>query len=621
MGTKPLQQSVTTLLLTLSAAAAAAAPFHLIKDVYSGPTNGTSYYLVADDAKLFFWGYDSVSGTSGAPWLSAGTASGTDVIKQINGSSGLFSVFQPHFANNGIVYFVDNDGFFGNQVWRSDGTSPGTFALTSTTGGIDGSQVNFTALGNLVIFEGGSASQGYALQVTDGTLLGTQALSTSIFATSPGVILNGRALFPGSAIGGYALVTSDGTPAGTASFGIIGLTGFSPYAGSNMVAVNDVVYFVGTDSAHGTELWKTDGTQIGTMLVKDIFTGMNSSYPQLLTRVDDRLFFIATTPDAGQELWTSDGSDTGTERVKDIRPGLQDSSPAQLTALNGIVYFVANDGTNGKELWRSDGTDPGTSLALGDFNTMPGFGAFDYAYDTVQAVNHKLALVLGAPGASYFDVPYVSDGTLAGTQPMDSTQTATVFYSGLAAANGKLFASGAIEPSNYGNELIATDAFATLGNTWCANPEQPIPDVDATGMTSHFHLPSYGGITKLTVSVDIGHTHVGDLQIKLRHEQTATEVVLFDQPVSSGDCSGALLDIVLDDSAATSVQTACANTRPAYARDQSFHPANPLSGFNGQSLKGDWTMTLTDNASGNIGILHEWCVNFATDLIFTDSFD
>lgn len=613
IGVAPLMAAIVSL---LAANSVFAAPFHLLMDVYPGSNSGADSYMVSDGNRLFFWGHDGVSGSAGQPWASDGTVSGTRKIGDVVGSGGAFFDNQPRFAYREAAYFVVYDGFTGRQLWRSDGTFPGTFALTDVNGGLDTDNVNLTPIGGVLVFEGGNSSQGYALIATDGSVAGTQVLSTSYYASSVGVVQLGRAVFLGSSIAGVGLVVTDGTPGGTSFFTVPGLTGFSSAAG-NIAAVNEKVYFAGVDGTHGAELWQTDGTQAGTALVRDIYVGTNSSFPGSLTRVDDRLFFVATTPGVGRELWVSDGTLTGTVNVKDIHPGILDSSSAQLTALDGTLYFVANDGTTGNELWRSDGSAAGTTLALGDFN--PGTaGAFDYAYNTVQAVNRKLALVMGVVGAPAYTIPYVSDGSVAGTLPMDTTQTVTVMYSGLVAADGKLFASGTVPPSNFGNELIATDAFATLGNTWCANPEEAIPDNLAAGLSSRFRLPSHGGITALSVSVDIGHTNVGDLSISLRHEQTGTQVTLFDQPSA---CSGDLLEIVFDDTAASGVQTTCANSRYAYPRGQSFVPANPLAALSGESLRGDWTLNVADHATGNIGILHEWCMNFASDLIFADGAD
>ena len=74
------------------------------------------------------------------------------------------------------------------------------------------------------------------------------------------------------------------------------------------------------------------------------------------------LFFYADDGLNGQELWKSDGTDAGTVMVNDINSGSSASSPFQLTAVGNTLFFYADDGTNGIELWKSDGTTLGTVL-------------------------------------------------------------------------------------------------------------------------------------------------------------------------------------------------------------------------------------------------------------------
>ncbi len=46
-----------------------------------------------------------------------------------------------------------------------------------------------------------------------------------------------------------------------------------------------------------------------------------SSSPSNFVEVNGTVFFTATTPNEGTELWKSDGTSAGTVLVRDIRPG------------------------------------------------------------------------------------------------------------------------------------------------------------------------------------------------------------------------------------------------------------------------------------------------------------
>ena len=83
--------------------------------------------------------------------------------------------------------------------------------------------------------------------------------------------------------------------------------------------------------------------------------------PATSTNVNGTLFFTADDGTNGCELWKSDGTAAGTVLVKDINPA-QRLLPQHLTNVNGTLFFTANDGTHGHELWKSDGTAAGTVL-------------------------------------------------------------------------------------------------------------------------------------------------------------------------------------------------------------------------------------------------------------------
>ena len=90
------------------------------------------------------------------------------------------------------------------------------------------------------------------------------------------------------------------------------------------------------------------------MLIKDINSGSSSSSPAYLTAVGNTLYFQATDGTNGAELWKSDGTASGTVMVKDIN-SVSSSSPADLTAVGNTLYFQATDGTYGAELYTNLG--------------------------------------------------------------------------------------------------------------------------------------------------------------------------------------------------------------------------------------------------------------------------
>lgn len=77
------------------------------------------------------------------------------------------------------------------------------------------------------------------------------------------------------------------------------------------------VYFTATDAAHGLELWKTDGTDEGTVLVRDINPGTAPSEIMTLVYMDGNLFFMANDGTSGLEPWISDGTADGTFPIHD----------------------------------------------------------------------------------------------------------------------------------------------------------------------------------------------------------------------------------------------------------------------------------------------------------------
>ena len=114
-----------------------------------------------------------------------------------------------------------------------------------------------------------------------------------------------------------------------------------------------------------------------------------------------------------------------------------------------------------------------------------------------------------------------------------------------------------------------------------AKPDLPIPDNDATGVSSTLDVDRTGTVGKLKVSIDIKHTWIGDLRIQL--VSPGGRVV-----VLHGQLGGGTDDLVVTyDSAA---------------------PLSPLSGIVGQGVKGTWTLRVADLAAQDVGKLNRWAL-------------
>ena len=130
----------------------------------------------------------------------------------------------------------------------------------------------------------------------------------------------------------------------------------------NLANVNGELFFAASDGIHGMEIWKSDGTQAGTIMVKDIHPGSSGSDPSMFTYANGLAFFSADDGATGRELWKSDGTAGGTVIVKDLMRVVGNSNPSNLVSMNGWLYYVANDGQHGYEVWKTDGTWAGTQL-------------------------------------------------------------------------------------------------------------------------------------------------------------------------------------------------------------------------------------------------------------------
>jgi ELWxxDGT repeat protein len=311
--------------------------------------NGTLYFTAPDLAN---------PANSPALWKTDGTAAGTVEVNLApnnlaNPINGVFNLT----ASGGKLFFQTS----GTAVWESDGTAAGTALLPKLPG-----SASDVAVGNGVVYYAYGYQAPGGEQFDVGAINGGRAAPLADFvaqAVTDFTFLNNRLFFLAQNRDSSWELSEAGGPNGPVS-AIAGYgAGYDPIHGNlpDLTAFNGAVYFAGSDATHGIELWKTDGTAAGTVRLADINPGATGSEPPLgdgsgassyqLTVSGGKLFFTADDGSHGDELWETDGTAAGTVLVGDVNPGPQGSDPQNLIDVNGTLFFTANDGGHGEQLW------------------------------------------------------------------------------------------------------------------------------------------------------------------------------------------------------------------------------------------------------------------------------
>ncbi len=158
----------------------------------------------------------------------------------------------------------------------------------------------------------------------------------------------------------WELWRSDASPLGARKLGEF------KYA-SQLIGHRGQLFFVADDGVHGFELWRSDGSASGTVLIRDInphgsasASGMKSTSLGLLFSADDGVH--------GHELWRSDGTAEGTRLIKDLVSHKGGARPEPLAEHPGGVLFKATQEPRNRrdkpstEIWQTDGTAAGTQV-------------------------------------------------------------------------------------------------------------------------------------------------------------------------------------------------------------------------------------------------------------------
>lgn len=213
---------------------------------------------------------------------------------------------------------------------------------------------------------------------------------------------------------GSELYTSDGTEIGTYLLKNINSSHqmpSNPYDNSSfpneLTKLGDKILFYADDNIHGYEPWVTDGTMLGTHILKDLKVGEDASNPEKFYNYNNKVLFGAYGNGGTRRLYITDGTEENTYKLKDVN-NEDVLVPRCFYEYKNVLYFSAEESNNSNELWRTDGTEEGTYM----------FKDLTYEYggsSPCEFIEYNDLLFFSANGDNTGRELWVSNGTAEGT--------------------------------------------------------------------------------------------------------------------------------------------------------------------------------------------------------------
>ena len=337
-----------------------------------------------------------------------------------------------------------------------------------------------------------------------------------------------------------------------------------------------------------------------------------------------------------QNLGESDASgfevsyqiDNNIEVIETYSETITSGSTAQYTfvtaadlSIEGETYTITSSSLlNGDE---DPGNDSVTQEVTFIFTNDIGVTAITSPTDGEALANEPIVITIenfGTSSQSNFEVVYSINGAPSIIEsiegPLDAGQTMDYTFAALGNfsmdGNYTIVAQTLLESdSDASNNTSQIDVLNSSCYTRINDTNYTIgPDIGVT--TSVINMDQNAVITDVNLTLNVEHTWIADLEVKLIAPDGVTEIILFEDVGSNGDN---FTNTVLDDDASTDVS----NGESPFTG--SYSPTGSLNDLNGLMSAGDWTLHINDDANQDGGNLIDWSIQICTELALSVSND
>jgi hypothetical protein len=276
---------------------------------------------------------------------------------------------------------------------------------------------------------------------------------------------------------------------------------------------------------------------------------------------------------------------------------------------NNIIWpFWADNSSGIYQVWTEKvliGPPPAHDIVVGPWLSFPSQFVAGTAYTMRTKVTNG-----GTSSETNVPIKWWVNSVLTNTTNLNMTpgKVDSVSNSWTPAAAGNytlMYCSGLSNDENRNNDTIRTTVTVLpsgtqiKGATVCRNNvNKYLPDNSTVRDTLIYNDPI--GLTLVDVNVKIDtfyHTWTGDVAFQISHLGSSDALI-----TNRGGSGDNVIGCTLNDSASTPISSGS----PPFTG--SFRPESPLSVFNTLNVNGAWILVMTDNASGDTGLLKAWCL-------------